>query len=263
MNTEGAPLGADPRQMEGALRSQLGDIAAASQLLLRSAREGDRRYLAVIDRAASRCARLLREGELARRLADEDELRAVFATADLAAWCREICEASAPLLERAGIRLTWTCSEAAIITLADRELLDEMLYALISNAAKAAEEGGSISVALSRRSGSAVLTVGDEGAGLSEQVLERLLGDGAPELDLTPGAGAGLGLRLCRAIAETHGGLLMLETGPGAGARCAVSLPVREGRERMPLRSPRRMTGREQALEALSDVLPPECFMRN
>lgn len=250
---------ADPRQMDAAMRSQLGEISAASQLLLRGAGERDKRYLGIISRAAFRCGRIIHEGELARRLDDEDALHAEFATMDLADWCGKAARHARELLAAAGIELTFTCRENSLLTLADQELLDELLYELVSNAAKAAGKGGRIDVTLARRGGNAILTVGDTGAGFPESALARLVGDAPLEPDLTPGTGAGLGLRLCRAIVETHGGLLMLESGPGAGTRCAASLPLREG-QREALASPLSADGFDRARAALSDVLPPESF---
>ncbi|MCA9625169.1 MAG: HAMP domain-containing histidine kinase, partial [Myxococcales bacterium] len=41
-----------------------------------------------------------------------------------------------------------------------------------------------------------------------------------------PGEGTGLGLALCRRIAEEHGGELSFETAPGAGSEFALRLPV-------------------------------------
>lgn len=261
MNWNTEPLLACPSQVDAAMRTELGDIAAASQVLLRGAGEKQRRYLALINRAAFRCNQILYEEELARRLDDEDELRAVYAEMDLADWCGKASEKAAKLLEGAGVKLSFACREKVILTMADRELLDEMLYALISNAVKAGGAGRPVSVSLERRGDNALLTVSDEGGGFSDQALERLLGDGALEPDLTPGAGAGLGLRLCRAIAETHGGLLMLESAPGQGARCAASLPLRQGRDtHTSIGSPQADGGFDRALAALSGVLPPESF---
>jgi len=262
MNLNREPLAADPRQMNAALRTQLGEIAAAGQLLMGGAGERERRYLALINRAAFRCDQILYEEELARRLDDEDGLQVRWGSLDLAEWCRGASARAAELLDQGGITLTCSCKEEPLLTLADRELLDELLYALVSNAARAAGPEGRVWVTLSRRGENAVLTVADEGEGFSDRSLERLLGDEPLEPDLTPGAGAGLGLRLCRAIVELHGGLLMLETGPGAGTRCAASLPLREGR-RDRLNDPSAESGFDRAYSALAGVLPPESFLRH
>lgn len=256
------PLSADPRQVDAALRTQLSDIAAAAQLLLRRTEsEHDRNYLMVAHRAAFRAMHILENRELARRLEDEDERRAVFATVDLVDWCREVTDHAAGLLASMNIVLTFRTGLTSLVTLADEQLLEQLLLALLSNAAKAMEEGGQLSVTLSANGKNALLTVGDEGCGLSGQALARLSTDKPLPPDLTPGAGAGFGLRLARTIAEIHGGLMILESAPGAGTRVAVSLPLREG-YRPRLESPRTaLEGFDRALVALSDVLPAEAFL--
>lgn len=257
------PILACPEQVEAAMRMQLSDIAAACQVLLRGAGEKQKKYLSLIYRAVFCCSHAIYEQELARRLDDEDELRADFDHVDLVDWCRETVERAAELLRDAQVQLSFSCREKALVTMADRELLDMLLYSLISNAVKAAGEGCQVSVSLERRGGNALLTVADQGGGFSDQSLERLLSSQPLLPDLTPGAGAGLGLRLCRAIVETHGGLMMLESAPGEGARCAATLPIREGRCSAGLGDPSRMRvsrGLDRALTVLSDVLPPESF---
>ena len=257
MNRE--PLSADPRQVDSALRTQLNDISAACQLLQRRAQERDQEYLAVIYRGTLRAMRILEQRELARRLEDEDELRVEFADLELVDWCRKIAGHAGELLADLGISVSFQTELAQLSTLGDEMLLEQLLYALLSNAAKAMAGGGRLSVTLGRRGDNAVLTVGDEGQGMSEESLARLFqgGDGP---DLSPGAGAGFGLRLARTIAELHGGLMILENDPGQGVRAAVCLPVREG-HRARLESPRAAEhGFDRGLVALADVLPLEAF---
>lgn len=255
-------LSVDPRQIDAALRAQLADVSMASQVLLRKCTsEKDGAHLAMIHRAAMRANLILEHVELARKLEDEDELRAVFGAEDLVSWCADRVEHTAPLLESMGITLSFHTRETALVTQADGMLLEHLLFALLSNGAKAMPAGGQLTVTLSKTNRTAVLTVGDEGGGLSEDAMNRLFGRGDPDPDLTPGAGAGLGLRLARTIAEVHGGLLILDTAPGGGTRAAVSIPLREGRpSRLQSANPP-LALRDRALVALSDVLPAEVYL--
>lgn len=248
-------------QSHAATRMALSDMLAAAQVLQRRcASERDEEYLEIIHRGVLRAVRNMEQEDLARRMEDEDELHARFASMDLVSWCRQRTDWAAPLLSRLGIELRFRADMPALITLGDEDLLERLLYALLSNAAKVMTAGGTLEVTLGARKGSAVLTVADEGPGFSEESLLRLFGPDDLPPDLTPQAGAGLGLTLARIIAEVHGGLLLLETAAGGGAQAAVSLPIREGvRER--LESPRlEGDGAERALTALSDVLPLAAF---
>lgn len=255
-------LSADPRQIDAALRTQLASASMASQVLLRRCQsEKDAPYLAIIQQSLARAGLILAHAELAWKLEDEDELRAVFGAVELVSWFRDRTEQTAPLLELLGITLTFHTNEAVLVTQADDALLESLLFALLSNGAKAMPDGGRLSVTLSKTPRAAVITVGDEGEGLSEEALERLFGDGVPQPDLTPGAGAGLGLRLARAIAELHGGLFMLDTAPGGGVRAVVSLPLRDGRPSRLKAPDGGLALRDRALAALADVLPAEAFL--
>lgn len=213
----------------------------------------------MIYRGTLRAMRILEQRELARRLEDEDELRVVFADLELVDWCETIIRHAGELLADLGISVMFQTELTRLPTLADEMLMEQLLYALLSNAAKAMEGGGRLSVTLGRRGDNAVLTVGDEGRGMSEESLSRLFQNGGGP-DLSPGAGAGFGLRLARTIAELHGGLMILENDPGQGVRAAVCLPIREGR-RARLESPRPAEhGFDRGMVALADVLPLEAF---
>ncbi len=111
MNLNRDPLGTDPNQADAAMRTNLGEIIAASQLLMANAGEKERRYLALIIRNAFCCDQILYEGALARRLDDEDGLQARLASLDLAEWCQRASARAAELLDQAGITLTFTCQE--------------------------------------------------------------------------------------------------------------------------------------------------------
>ncbi len=249
-------------QADAAVRAQLAAASLAAQVLQRRCTDPeDAEYLARIRLAAARGTQIIDRAALARRLADEDELRVVFGAVDLAACCREVCEAAEPLLLHSGVTLTFRTEEAALTTQADRELVEQLLFALLSGGAQAMPGGGALTLTLTKTPRSAVITVGDEGAGLSGEALERLFGGDAPTPDLTPGAGDGLGLPLARAIAESHGGLLVLDTAPGGGVRAAAALPLRDGRPPR-LRDPGLPASlRERAVTALADALPTSVFL--
>jgi signal transduction histidine kinase len=76
------------------------------------------------------------------------------------------------------------------------------------------------------------LTVDDNGIGFEEkyaerifQMFERLHGRGAYE-------GTGIGLAICRRIAERHGGTIEARSKTGEGSTFTVTLPVKQAHER-------------------------------
>ncbi|MDH4171536.1 MAG: sensor histidine kinase, partial [Acidimicrobiia bacterium] len=85
-----------------------------------------------------------------------------------------------------------------------------------------------VTVSLSRSSGNALLTVSDEGPGLSDeakgQALERFW-RGDPSRP-----GTGLGLAIAQTLAEASGGSLELRDHDGPGLSVVITLPVAAGR---------------------------------
>ena len=80
------------------------------------------------------------------------------------------------------------------------------------------------------------MSVKDTGMGISirdqEQIFERFQRVGDPLSPATPGAG--LGLYICRAIVEAHGGHIWVESTLHQGSTFSFSLP-REEKAQLPM----------------------------
>jgi len=106
---------------------------------------------------------------------------------------------------------------------ADRAQLEQLLINLVKNAADAGlETGGGVRIGWEVTTHRLLLRVRDEGPGLSETA--NLF---VPFYSTRP-EGTGIGLVLCRQIAEAHGGSVSLENREGsAGCEARVLLPLR------------------------------------
>ena len=118
--------------------------------------------------------------------------------------------------------LVFACdTDAAGVFAGAREDLEEMLGNLLDNAGKWAARR--VEVKISRAGSSLQIQVNDDGSGLPEADLERVLGRGVRLDQRAPGSG--LGLAIVADIAESYGGSLVLRNGvPGLVAE--LNLPA-------------------------------------
>ena len=110
----------------------------------------------------------------------------------------------------------------------DAVLISQVLVNLLENAAKHTPEGTKVRVTAWADDDDVRLIVEDDGPGLPPGDPERLFAKfqrGRRESEVP---GAGLGLAICRAIIEAHGGRISASQRPGGGARFEMKLPVRE-----------------------------------
>lgn len=119
----------------------------------------------------------------------------------------------------------------------DRDLLDRLTLNLLDNAIRHSPEGGEVEVSLRTGEESCELSVVDHGPGIPEEdrghVFERFYrvdeARGRDGSSLT--SGAGLGLSICRRIAEVHEGTIELVTAEPGRTEFRVTLPLESGTE--------------------------------
>ncbi|MBC7995079.1 MAG: DUF4118 domain-containing protein, partial [Rhizobacter sp.] len=107
----------------------------------------------------------------------------------------------------------------------DAVLLERVLCNLLENAAKYTPAGSPIEISATTSSSQVTVRVEDHGPGLPkgrEEALFQMFERGRKE---SAAPGVGLGLAICRAIVQAHGGTIRGETRPGGGARFSFDLP--------------------------------------
>jgi signal transduction histidine kinase len=114
---------------------------------------------------------------------------------------------------------------------ADPERLAQVLTNLVSNAIKYSPEGGEVRVMVSAADSSVSVRVVDRGIGLQPQELDEVFEPYARTSAARKIRGLGLGLYICRAIVEAHGGTIRAQSeGRGEGTTFMFTIPSRPPR---------------------------------
>lgn len=205
----------------------LNSYAQATRLITESAAIPDAERLPRLLEVSGRMADdALRASEVVKRLRDffrsgSTQLR----PADLAALAGEVIAAGARRAEALGVRVELDLAADLPRVLMDEVQMAVVLRNLVANGLDAASTGGTprlVRLRLRERQGWLLAEVLDSGAGVSAARLPTLFEPGTSE---KPG-GMGVGLSICRAIVEAHGGQLWAEA--GRTGHFAFSLPIAE-----------------------------------
>ena len=103
--------------------------------------------------------------------------------------------------------------------------LNQVFLNLLVNAGQAIDENGEIVIATRLDGANVVVSIKDNGCGMTDEVAGRIFEPFFTTKDV--GSGTGLGLSLSYAIVEKHGGTITVESEPGVGTEFTVVVPVR------------------------------------
>jgi signal transduction histidine kinase len=131
------------------------------------------------------------------------------------------------------IELVCKLAGAGHVIIADERAMKQCLLNLLSNAVKFAPMGGTVTAeAVIDAENRTVLTIADEGIGMSQEEQERALqpfGQAHSSTTRTYG-GTGLGLPITKGLVEAHGGVMAIVSHPGEGTRVSITLPAERTR---------------------------------
>jgi two-component system NtrC family sensor kinase len=218
------------------LNNPLSIVVGRAALLEASARDpGVVSQARTIAGAADRCARIVRTFlELARQRPPARR------QVDLAAMVDETMALLSYGLRSAGVAAALDIEPALPAIWADPDQLAQVLINLVVNAQHALAQRPEprrlhIAVRHDRAGDALVLTVADNGPGISPAIRSRIFD---PFFTTKPvGEGTGLGLAMSLGHVRSHGGSMEIEATPGGGATFVVRLPLAE-----PAPAPRAVT---------------------
>ena len=209
------------------LRNPLNVIsAAANSLHHRMSDSVSRRPLERIMRAAQRAEHLIRD-LLDLSAIESGQFSIEKRPVDTASLVLTALDSQQGLAAASCVILASDLSPALPWVHADEERVLEVLENLIGNAVKFTMAGGTVTVGASVESSRLLLWVKDNGHGIATDQLTHLF-DRFWQASKADRRGTGLGLTICKAIVEAHGGRIWAESEPGAGTTVFFTLPAYE-----------------------------------
>jgi signal transduction histidine kinase len=112
---------------------------------------------------------------------------------------------------------------------ADRTKIHQLISNLIENSIKFTPEGGTVKMRLSADDREATFTIRDSGPGIPEADMPHIFNrfyQVDKSRSVSERQGSGLGLNICKKIAEAHGGSITVESEGTRGSTFIVKLPV-------------------------------------
>ncbi|MDI3339309.1 MAG: ATP-binding protein [Sphaerobacter sp.] len=157
---------------------------------------------------------------------DEGRLALRLERCDLAVLAREVFDAIEHSEEHDPLQRMRLVAPASVVGVWDPMRLTQILANLLSNALKYSAGHGEITMEVRQEGDEAIVTVRDEGIGMTETEQGRVF-DPFFRSQLIAGRipGSGLGLHIAKRIAELHGGRISVVSAPNAGSTFTVRLP--------------------------------------
>ena len=130
-----------------------------------------------------------------------------------------------PLLDQKHVELRTTLDPNLPPVYVDAEQLWEAILNLISNALDAMPDGGNLTVSAQRHGSEALVSISDNGLGMTEEEARHLF----VPFFTTKSDGTGLGLAYTQRVVSEHGGKINCATARGKGSTFRIQLPLAVG----------------------------------
>ncbi len=180
---------------------------------------------------AARRLQQLTESLLELNMHDAGAVTLKMEACDIADIAREIAGLVQSLAHDRGISLALDLMPAPCV--ADASRIAQLILNFLTNALDHTPAGGSITVRSGAESAQAIVSVSDNGPGIADEHLPRIF-DRFYRTDDSRNrrtGGAGLGLAICKAIADAHGATVEVTSVPGKGSTFTLRIPARQREE--------------------------------
>jgi PAS domain S-box-containing protein len=218
------PIIAAIRAFEILTRGYIGELTAEQQNMITMLLESHESLLLIIQNLL----------QVLRYEAHPEEIR--IEECDLVPIIEKCCIGLKPIAYAKNISFSYSLSESLPLK-ADTVALERLINNLVGNALKFTPQSGSVTLIAATESAVAKIVVSDSGPGIreedQEQLFQRFARSNSKDHSTT---GSGLGLYLCRQIAEGHGGTIRLKSSSEKGSTFEIEIPLDGPRSPLNLR---------------------------
>lgn len=212
------------------LRTPLTVLKGEIQVALRKPRE-NAEYRELLESNLEEVNRLILLAEALLTLSRFDQQSS---TGQLLTGVTELQQLSEQVIERwrepareQGVKLVREAGAQPLWTPVHPTYLEQVLYNLIDNALRVSDAGTTLTLALARDGEDLIMAVRDQGPGIApeyhDRIFERFFQVNAARSGNR--SHFGIGLSLCKAMIEAHGGRIDVQSRPGQGSTFSVRLP--------------------------------------
>ncbi len=206
------------------LRSPLTTIGLSAQLIPGSSSDEQTEHVQTIVAATRRMERLIHD-LLDVTKAEQGKLSIRRDAVDPTAIARDVVASHQPIAASKQIDFKTSVAEDLPQLCGDGDRLAQALTNLIGNAFKFTPARGVVQLSVAQRDGKVCFEVSDSGPGIAPNDLPHLF-EPFWQAKKTAHLGAGLGLKITRAIVEAHDGSIEVTNLAGGGARFRIELPT-------------------------------------
>ncbi len=207
------------------LQTPLAVLRAQIEALQDGIRQPDPKTLSEMHAAMMRLSRLVTDLKMLS-YAREAEQAINRAAEDLSEIVRMAAEAAGPQLTKKGVDLVLDLPDCLPLR-CDREQIGQVIDNLLQNASRYTDAPGRVRLVLSEENGFAQIAVDDTPPGVPDDDLPKLF-DRFYRVEASRSrifGGSGLGLSVCKAIIEAHGGSIIASQSNLGGLHITIRLP--------------------------------------
>lgn len=214
------------------LRNPLSPIINAVEIIrmMNIEDEETRKLFEIIERQANQMARLLKDLMDVSRIAHQ-KINLEIGQVEIADVMKAAIETTRPWFLNEKHELSVSLPVEPLVVEGDALRLEQILINILNNASKYTPEGGRIFLSARSENRKAVITVRDNGVGISPRMLPKvfdLFSQDKKSNNMAKG-GLGIGLALSKALTELHGGNITVSSeGQGKGSVFEVILPLKQ-----------------------------------